>query len=110
VLNTYHTNDLTIKLLVIGDHLGKASAGSGNAFDEGARNTAADADWEDANISALSLFGNVVKHPLLRPHISIRKQHQFGRQIFMTSLETSFDSAESLSATEVSAKSVDVAA
>jgi hypothetical protein len=63
--STYHANNLAVKLLVVGDHLGKATSRTCHALDQGARDTAPETEREDADIATLSLIGDILKHLLL---------------------------------------------
>jgi hypothetical protein len=58
---TYHPDDLAIKLLVVCDHLCKASSGSRDAFNERARNPSTYSDGEDTDVTALRVFGDIVE-------------------------------------------------
>jgi hypothetical protein len=90
---TYHSNDLAVKLLVVGDHLGKTSPSPRYALNQSTRHTVTNADGEDTDISVLGLVGNVVKHPLLRPYIPISKQYELGGEVVVSSFAASLNGA-----------------
>ena len=91
VSDTYHTNNLAIELFVVGDHLSKPLSSPRHTFDQGAGDTATNPNGKDANVATLCLAGDVVKHLLLRPYVSVREKHEFSRKVLVTTLTASLD-------------------
>jgi hypothetical protein len=110
VLSTYHANDFAVKLLVIGDHLSKATSRACHALNQGGRDTAPETEWEDADITTLSLIGDILKHLLLRPDVSISEQHELSWHLLVTFFAASLYSFEGLCAAETFVKLFDVPA
>jgi hypothetical protein len=107
-MQSYHSNDFAIELLIVCHHLAKSMTSSRNTFNEGTRDTPADTDRKYTNIARRGLFADVIKHLLLRPNVAIGKQHEFGWHFLQLSFEAALHCAQCFGSAKVGTESADV--